>query len=198
MDCPVSPGDIVSGVVSANQGADGVVAIDLTPVSEAPSTSKPDGKKKKKTPEKPVTVRGVLPNRHMGDHASVCGETLATALTPGTEIEQLLVVEVDRMGVPTVSLKPLLLTAAAGHGRSDDDKGAFVPKSAADVSPGDLIAGFVSRVESFGVFVKFFGRFSALCPRSMAADRVVEDPTGMFTEGDSVRCALKTQGEQLL
>lgn len=199
-DCPFFPGDIVSGVVSANQGTvDGVIMIDLTHATETPpSTWKPEGtKKKKKKQKKPATVRGVLPIRHLGDHASVCGEALAAALTPGKEIEQLLVLDVDRKGVPTVSLKPLLLSAASaaatatavgnGNGRSEDGKQAFVPKGSSEISPGDLVAGFVSGVESFGVFVKFLGSFSALCPRSMAADRAVEDPTGMFTEGDSVR-----------
>lgn len=185
--CPLSPGDIVSGVVSTKQESDGVVAIDLTPAAEMPSVSITDGKKKKKYCGKPVTVRGVLPFRHMGDHASLCGETLAAALTPGTVIEELLVLEVNKMDVPTVSLKPLLLTAIRGHRRSEEEKEAFVPKSVSDVSCGDLVAGYVSKVESFGVFVRFLGRFSALCPRVMSADRLVEDLTGLFSEGDSVR-----------
>lgn len=185
----------MSGVVSSTQNTDGVVVMDLTG-SAPPSASEPGSssnkKSKKKKNAKPATARGVLPHQHLGDHASVCGETLAAALAPGTTIEELLVLEVDKMGVPIVSLKPLLLKAVAnaksglGEGQGDDRK-AFIPKAASEVSVGDLLCGYVSRVEPFGVFVKFLGRFAALCPRSMAADRVVEDPSGLFTEGDSVR-----------
>lgn len=171
-----------------------MVVMDLTASTPEGSTS--SKKRKKKNAKKPATARGVLPHPHLGDHASVCDEALAAALTPGTAVEELLVLEVDKMGVPIVSLKPLLLKAVADasakggssgrEGEGDDRKG-FIPKTASDVSVGDLLCGYVSKVETFGVFVKFLGRFSALCPRSMAADRVVEDPSGLFTEGDSVR-----------
>ncbi len=203
----------MSGVVSATQAVSGAVEMDLTllapPTSPASTVTKKEkgkGKKKNKKPAAAVTVtaKGILPHAHLGDHASVCGPPLAAALVaiPGTAVEELVVLEVDKTGVPTVSIKPLLLAAAAASAAAakrgstaeagtaaaaGDEREAFIPKSAEDVSPGDLVAGFVSRVESFGVFVKFLGRFAALCPRSMVADRVVEDPSGMFTEGDSVR-----------
>lgn len=200
-ECPFSPGDVVSGVVSTTQAISGAVEMDLTLLasptitSTSPASTTKKGKKKQKPAA--VTAKGILPHVHLGDHASVCGPPLAAALAPGTAVEELVVLEVDKMGVPTVSIKPLLLTAAAAAAAkrgspeaavaAGDEREAFIPKSAEDVSPGDLLAGFVSRVETFGVFVKFLGRFAALCPRSMAADRVVEDPSGMFTEGDSVR-----------
>lgn len=184
-------------MVSATQNTDGMVVMDLTATTTAPlsasspgSNSRSSSSKKKKKNAKPATARGVLPHPHLGDHASVCGETLAAALTPGTAVEELVVLEVDKMGVPIVSLKPLLLSAVDKTGseeRRADGRKAFMPKAASDVSVGDLVSGYVSRVESFGVFVKFLGRFTALCPRSMAADRVVEDPSGLFVEGDSVR-----------
>lgn len=176
-------------MASAPLRADGVLAVDL--IFSSPSSSKKKKKDKKssvKSSSSSSTVRGVLPISHLGDHASVCDETLASKLTPGTSIDKLLVLEVDKSGVPIVSLKPLLLSAAAAaSGGDEESKEAFLPREASELSPGDLVAGFVSRVESFGVFVKFLGRFSALCPRSMVADRTVEDPRGMFTEGDSVR-----------
>jgi len=193
----------VSGVVSSTQALVGAVEMDLTQLASPtppPTSATKKGKKKKQKAAAAVTVKGALPHVHLGDHASVCGAPLAAALAPGTAVEELVVLEVDKMGVPTVSIKPLLLTAVAAaaakrgstaatgaSAAAGDEREALIPKSAEDVSPGDLLAGFVSRVESFGVFVKFLGRFSALCPRSMAADRVVEDPSGMFTEGDSVR-----------
>eukprot|EP00903_Cladosiphon_okamuranus_P010099 g9564.t2 len=200
-ECPFSPGEMVSGVVSSTQNTDGMVVMDLTSSTSSPPSPFSASKKNKKN-AKPATARGVLPHAHLGDHASVCGEaTLAAALAPGTTVEELLVLEVDRTGVPIVSLKPLLLQAVKsrsekeqGQGQVDDRK-AFIPKAASEVSVGDLLCGYVSRVESFGLFVKFLGRFTALCPRSMVADRVVEDPSGLFTEGDSVRCVVQRVDE---
>ncbi|CAM9504306.1 unnamed protein product, partial [Ectocarpus fasciculatus] len=188
--CPFSPGDTVSGVVSANPDTEGKVVVDLNLPTDATSSKKK--KPRAKAAAAATTVPGILPYPHLGDHASVCGETLAAQLTPGTVIDQLLVLEVDKMGVPTVTLKPLLLSAVS---RSGEDKEAFVPGAASDVSPGDLIAGYVCRVESFGVFVRCLGRFTVLCPRSMAADRMVEDPRGMFEEGDSARCVVQRVDE---
>lgn len=182
--CPYSPGDIVAGVVSAAQGTDGIVAVDLP--AAAPHEDNKDKGSSRTDPASRKPIRGFLPYAHLGDHASLCNETLAARLTPGTSIEQLLVVEVDKQGVPIVSLKPLLLSAAS-LSKGGTGKEAFIPQESSDVSLGDVVAGFVSRVEAFGVFVKFLGRFSALCPRSMVADRTVEDPRGMFQEGDSVR-----------
>lgn len=178
-------------MASAPPRVDGVLAVDLIFSSLSSSKKKKKDKKSSaKSSSSSSTVRAVLPISHLGDHASVCDETLASKLPPGTSIDKLLVLEVDKSGVPIVSLKPLLLSAAAAAAASGGDgesKEAFLPREASELSPGDLVAGFVSRVESFGVFVKFLGRFSALCPRSMVADRTVEDPRGMFTEGDSVR-----------
>lgn len=195
--CPFSPGDIVSGVVSFEQGRKrSEITVDLNPdIKEDDDSEAPPGSK---TPSKTSPVRGILPYVHLGDHAALCGEKLAAKLTPGTSIERLLVVEVDRLGIPLVSLKPLLLlsaqsaekgteNAAEGEGEGRRSHQAFMPKRVADLSPGDLVAGFVSKVERFGVFVRFLAKFTGLAPRAMVADRIVEDPTGMFEEGDSVR-----------
>lgn len=188
---------MVSAVVSATQDVEHAVAVDLSALlSPLTETEKARGgtETKKTTGEGAVaSFRGVLPHLHLGDHASLCNETLAAKLTPGTRIDRLLVLELDRRGVPVVSLKPLLLSSVRASSSSSSSSSskqgheAFIPRGPSDLSPGDVVAGFVSRVESFGVFVKFFGRFTALCPRSMSADRRVEDTRGMFDEGDSVR-----------
>lgn len=169
--------------MASSPSTDGVISIDLL---FSPTSISKKKKKEKKKSSSSTTIRGGLPISHLGDHASVCDETLAAKLPPGTNISKLLVLEIDKMGMPIVSLKPLLLSAVAASA-DGQGKEAFLPREVSDLAPGDLVAGFVSRVEYFGVFVKFLGRFSALCPRSMTADRMVEDPRGMFTEGDSVR-----------
>ncbi|CAN0308559.1 unnamed protein product, partial [Discosporangium mesarthrocarpum] len=68
----------------------------------------------------------------------------------------------------------------------------FVPSSASDVCVGDVLAGCVSRVQGFGVFVRFFGGFSALCPRAFVGSRAVDGPEGVFQEGDSIRCVAQS------
>lgn len=194
--CPFAPGDVVSGIVSAKQKDMGVVAVDLV------RAFGDNGEDELPTCEA-VTTRGILPYAHLGDHASLCDKTLADKLSAGTKIERLLVIEINRRGVPLVSMKPLLLMCGASNAAKSDDvdmggamsrehvEGAFVPRGISDVASGEVVAGFVSRVEPFGVFVRFLGGFSALCPRSAVSDRAVEDPTGMFVEGDSVRCDLR-------
>lgn len=183
---------MVSSASPSNKEKPGTILVDIVTDKTTPGGS--TGKKTENI------IRGVLPFVHLGDHASLCDENLAARLTQGTSLERLVVVEVNRLGVPVVSLKPLLLLSAtsAEKRRMDIDEGdgdenktnkveAFIPRGASELSPGDLVAGFVSKVETFGVFVRFLGRFTALAPKAMVADRLVENPTGMFEEGDSVR-----------
>ena len=193
--CPLSPGDVVSGKVSKRQDKEGAVMMELssTPIPKDSATSSNPGSSEGKENDsgtanmkrKSSTVRGVLPHVHVGDHASVCGN-LAARLTPGTKVDRLVVLAVSEWGVPSVSMKPLLVSAMSSP--SGGSSGAFVPREASGVCCGDLVAGFVSRVESFGVFVRFLERFSALCPKSKVAEWHVDDPRGMFMQGDSVRC----------
>jgi predicted RNA-binding protein with RPS1 domain len=44
------------------------------------------------------------------------------------------------------------------------------------VHPGQFLAGHVSAVKDFGVFVQFGRRFSALVPKSLLSDELVTDP----------------------
>jgi S1 RNA binding domain len=129
--------------------------------------------------------------------------------TEGTSIDEILVLEVTRAGTPMLSLKPLLLaaqkqgtsgpaaatlpsiTTAAATATSDDSTTATAAATAtASLQPGDVAAGVVSSVQDFGVFVKFKGGMSALCPRALVADQFVKDPRGMFRVGDSARYVL--------
>ena len=55
-----------------------------------------------------------------------------------------------------------------------------------------MVAGYISKVESYGVIVRFSGHASALAPRPNIADRFVEDPAQAgFAAGDSVRCVVQ-------
>jgi S1 RNA binding domain len=125
--------------------------------------------------------------------------------TEGISINEILVLEVTRTGTPMLSLKPLLLSAqkqgtsgpaaatlpsitTAAATASDSTTTAAGATATASLQPGDVAAGVVSSVQDFGVFVKFKGGMSALCPRALVADQFVKDPRGMFRVGDSTRC----------
>lgn len=175
MECPLSPGDIVNGTVAETQDVENAVVMDLSVTSKSPSDIDGNGK--------PSHVRGVLPYIHMGDHASLCNKTFVEKLVPGTEIDRVLVLSVDKHGVSTVSLKPLLISSVLDPSRCG---GAFMPREVFGISYGDLLVGFVSEVKTFGVFVTFLGGFTGLCPRDLVGGRQVKSHRSMV-KGDSVR-----------
>lgn len=177
MPCPLSSGDVVSGTVAESQDVENALVIDLSVTSRPKSPSDNDGN------GKPSHVRGVLRYIHLGDHASLCNKTLVKKLTPGTEIDRLLVLSVDKDGVATVSLKPLLISSVLDPSRCG---GAFMPREIFDIAYGDLLVGFVSEVKSFGLFVTFLGGLTVLCPRDLVGARQGKNHRTML-KGDSVR-----------
>jgi predicted RNA-binding protein with RPS1 domain len=54
-----------------------------------------------------------------------------------------------------------------------------------------VVAGYIFKVESYGVIVKFREALTALVPRPNVADRFVSNPEGLFVVGDSVRCVIQ-------
>jgi len=65
------------------------------------------------------------------------------------------------------------------------------PKSIADMSPGVIVVGYISKVESYGVVVKFRNSLSAMAPRSNIAEKFITSSVGMFEVGDSIRCVVQ-------
>jgi len=137
-----------------------------------------------------------LHKHQLGDHAALADQLFAR-LGKGSRVEDALVLELrwDREG-PLLSLKPLLLRAG-GSGILDHTAGktatpaADEPVKLQDLKVGEArLCGYISRVENFGLFVRFVGGQVALAPRGLIADRFVEDASGLFREGDSVRCLL--------
>ncbi len=186
------PGTRVSGVVEKVQDPYAYVRVDAAGAQK--------GKGKKDGSEEQGAL-ALLHKHHLGDHAALADQLLAR-LAKGQRVEGALVLETRREGGALLSLKPLLLSAAGG--------GVLDPESAADeeevegeeaeagavATLTDLragktrLCGYVSRVEPFGLFVRFVGGQVALAPRALIADRFVEDAQGLFREGDSVRCLL--------
>eukprot|EP01038_Epipyxis_sp_PR26KG_P005669 gene5669-7826_t len=104
----------------------------------------------------------------------------------------------------TISLKPLLLCSAKMMNQQHDKNPSSsildnddlslnlsIPNKVNDLSPGQIIVGVVSRVENFGIFVKFRDSFSALAARPSIADRFIQSAVGLFTIGDSIRCIVQ-------
>jgi polyribonucleotide nucleotidyltransferase len=89
-----------------------------------------------------------------------------------------------------LTLKPLLLASAKGESGRDVEA-ISIPDKVADLLPGQVVAGFIFKVETYGVIVKFREALTALVPRPNVADRFVSNPEGLFVVGDSVRCVIQ-------
>jgi ribosomal protein S1 len=96
----------------------------------------------------------------------------------------------DIKKVLTLSMKPLLVSTVR-KGLDGADEAMSVPDKVADVAAGMVVAGYIYRVESYGVMVRFRGVLTALVPRPNVADRFVANPDGLFNIGDSVRCVIQ-------
>jgi len=116
-----------------------------------------------------------LPVLHLADHIELAKEIgESSKFKRGSKVKGALVLS-KMDGI--ISLKPSLLSAA---------KAGTLPSNFEDLVTGVTLSGYVSNVNAMGVFVKFLGEFSALCPRSNIADTFVTDPKKFFTVGQSV------------
>ena len=112
------------------------------------------------------TVRVVLPDgasgaitaAHVSDHPET-GAALVSALKSGDEIGPVVVLESrpGKGGRAVLSRKQSLVSFAS--------RGAL-PETVADVAVGASYPGYVASVASGGVFVRFLGRLTGLCPPS--------------------------------
>ena len=65
------------------------------------------------------------------------------------------------------------------------------PGRVSDLSPGMCVAGFISKVESFGVIIQLKNEITALVPRPSLCDRFMATPVGVFSVGSSVKCVIQ-------
>ncbi|CAM9431765.1 unnamed protein product [Chrysoparadoxa australica] len=125
---------------------------------------------------------------HLCDNASFA-DGIAESYPTGTKVKGCVVLEAsNKQRQITLTLKPLLLAAHAGDGSGS---GATLPSDTSALAPGDEVVGWISKVNDFGVFVRFIAGVSALCPRALLADQFVKDARSLFTEGDSMRCVVQ-------
>ena len=162
-----SVGDIVTGKVLRRQ-KDGSLLLRVKPLS---STG--------------TETTAILPVLHCSDHIELAPQLAKHHFSPGRAIPKAVVLKGDSSGVLTVSIKPLLVTAAM------QPKGPLalrLPRELGEVHEDEILSGVVCKVSSLGVFVEFLGGLTALAPRANVADVWVSDPSSFFSVGQTVLC----------
>lgn len=163
--------------------------------------------------EKEFSVRlddgrnAILERIHCYDFMSTCDKIASSMFIVGKRVDRALVLY-TKSNVVHITLKPLLLSVAERSmnqsldvvptkkvsellGQTQENELITIPKSATDLSPGQVVAGWIHKVEDFGVLVKFRGKLTALVPRPNLADKFVSSPLGLFMVGDSIRCVIQ-------
>ena len=62
-----------------------------------------------------------------------------------------------------------------------------LPSAISELSPGNLVYGYVANISTHGAFVRFLGKTTALAPRANLSDKFVADPSEFFAFGQTVR-----------
>lgn len=143
----------------------------------------------------------LLHKHHLGDHATLA-PALFARMAKGDRVEGAVVLEMKQgSNLPLLTLKPLLLRHGLVEHHDDkqeqEEEGAAAAKdfevpSLRDLPVGTVVVGCVSRVEDFGLFVRFLGGQAALVPKAHVADHFVTNAAeGLFGEGDTVRCRIQ-------
>lgn len=138
---------------------------------------------------------------HFFDLASTANEVFASADCPiksGYRVPRAIILSSQESHL-FITMKPLLLYAAAKSKTKSKDvtesnsasEEVILPAHAADLSPGQIVVGYVYKVESYGVLVRFAEMLTALAPRPNLADRFLGSAQGHFHAGDSMRCMVQ-------
>jgi ribosomal protein S1 len=152
----------------------------------------------------------VLSKLHLADSALTSKAVASSpAFAVGARVEDALLLSSKGKNIQ-ISKKPLLVQIAklqmassslvsSGKKKSISEQlesnsagsDTSIPCRVSDLAPGQLVAGVVWNVESYGVLVKFRDNLTALAPRANLADKFVPTPVGLFEVGDSIRCAVQ-------
>jgi rRNA biogenesis protein RRP5 len=135
----------------------------------------------------------IIPKHQCFDFSSTAEKLFQTTFSVGSYLPQVLVLANIKKTV-LASIKPLFLKIAVSSTSSSEDTpiaDSPIPSSIADLVPGLIVVGWVFRVESYGVLIRFRGNLTALAPRTCLADKFVSSPIGMFSVGDSMRCIVQ-------
>jgi ribosomal protein S1 len=144
---------------------------------------------------------GILHSDQICDIASF-GEKVvrSNAYAVGKSIDHAIVINSGKTGktnTVTISTKPLFLAAAGVVSPLEErfstrvSDSMSIPSKIADLAPGLIVVGYIWKVESYGVLVKFRDGMTALAPRPNVADTFISSPVGLFEVGDAVRCVVQ-------
>ncbi|XP_016442839.2 rRNA biogenesis protein RRP5 [Nicotiana tabacum] len=147
----VKPGKIVSGVVE-RVTADAVV-IDVTAQGH---------------------FKGTISPQHLADHTGHA-ELMKSALRPGYEFDQLLVLDVEGCNL-ILSAKHSLATSAQQ-----------LPLDVSQVHLNSVLHGYICNIIESGVFIRYLGRLTGFSPRNRATDDRRFSLSEVYQIGQSVR-----------
>jgi ribosomal protein S1 len=136
----------------------------------------------------------VLEKYQLGDFSDDISHLLhSPKFQVGQRISNALVLREDSKFV-YLSLKPLLLFTAHHQEKcqkQNNEPAIRIPGNLAEVAPGLCVAGYITKVEPFGVIIQFRNRLSALVPRPSLSDRFISTPEGIFSVGMSAKCIIQ-------
>ena len=102
-------------------------------------------------------MKGTIFSEHLADHQGLAAQ-LKSALKPGHELSQLLVLDIEGNNL-ILSAKYSLVHAAQQ-----------LPADAKQIHPNSVIHGYVCNLIETGCFVRFLGRLTGFSPRKRALD----------------------------
>lgn len=158
---------------------------------------------------------GRLHKHQLFDFADTADSVFSASNNPfviGYKVNCALILSKNEKDTLMITCKPLLMSIAARNADKEglltereknyleqaeidlsenDTEPISIPKAVSDMSPGQIIAGYVMKVAATGVIVKFFDNLAAIAPRPNLMDKFVSTPVGLFNLGDSIRCAVQ-------
>ncbi|KAJ2699973.1 rRNA biogenesis protein rrp5, partial [Coemansia spiralis] len=173
---PAGPSSYSSDTSAVSAGQ--VVGGTAVQVGEASISIKLDGS----------SLRAVLPFSHLSDHCSAVTARLAARVAAGTRFEALVVTKPSpERSLVMVTAKPAVVKAAAA-GR--------ICSSAAEVSTGMTLVGWIQGLTNFGAFVAFPGDLTALAPLGQLSDQYISAPEDSFFVGQTVVAVITSVEDQ--
>lgn len=124
----------------------------------------------------------VLPADHIADDASM-SKQLFQKMKVGQSLSHLVVLS-SHSDATVITMKPLLLSSTTTNN--------ILPSIISDLSPGQMVVGYIHKIESYGILVRFLNNLTAIIPRINILEK---GDTSKFAElfavGNSVRAMVQ-------
>lgn len=147
----VKPGNVVSGVVE--RVTPDAIILDVTAQGH---------------------FKGTISPQHLADHSGHA-ELMKSALRPGYEFDQLLVLDVEGSNL-ILSAKHSLVTSAQQ-----------LPLDVNQVHLNSVLHGYICNIIESGIFIRYLGRLTGFSPRNKATDDRRSSLSEVYHIGQSVR-----------